>query len=982
MILYILHVTVITTICFLFYKLLLQRETFYHLNRWILMGCLAVSFALPLLPVPREFSWRDKWEEQTAQDRPVAQANTPDTRVLPKTTDDQSSAVNAIPTDEFVTIAGHKTAHSRMGRVSHNGKSESRKPGSIQSQETVAISAVSAALLQDAGPAHGRTIADAGKTMPARRAGDKLEEKAGAPASLLFLVIQWVFYCYLFGLLLFGGSFLLQIAVLLYQSYSRPVIRDGRFRIVEIRGNRAPCSFGNTIFINPENYDWETYNQILIHEKVHVSGRHTLDILLAEIAVVLQWFNPFVWLYRREVENNLEFLTDASVLSHREVERSAYQLSLLRVSAPHLPFSITNNYNQSLLKRRIVMMNSKRSSVHTVWKYFFLLPILTVLVCALNKPAVFAATEKSAQSDRSETKANPHGGPVVQAGIMKSPALHSQILSGFSDTTVRPVTGSASGNEGANSRDSSGDHRYYNDEDYEMLKAYSASQKALDIDQLNFQLATTKQTAVQLHLNEQQLMAMKDQMKMAGQNLNLKYEFQPALKMKWDLQTNLDPSIGLSHLDMIADTGLREGAWFATSSDEKLNIELRSGDDGHNWTNDFSVDKKEINPFPGQGSVEFKLVREAGTIAFKGQFDGQEGFGHFKFTPDEGYMAALKQMGVEDLDDRREFAFFTLNIKKDYVDMLIHNGYPHISQRDLISFAAMKIDKDFIDGWHGSGFDDADNPRNLISLKAMKIDRAYVDELKAAGYDHLNIHELMSMKAQHIDRAYIRSLGRNGDSPIPVRELISYKAMHIDSGYLEGLRKVGYSNLPRNEVTSLYAMHVTPEYIKGLQDAGYKDIPVRDLASMKALDITPDYIKGFRDVGYTDLPLRELSIYKSMHITPEYIRGFNDIGYKDLEPRHLTSFKSMGITPEFIKGFKDLGYTDLSANELGMLKSMNITPDFVKGFNKIGFDHISVHLLTMLKASGIDADYVSKMKAKGFNSTDLTRYIRLKNDFN
>jgi len=51
----------------------------------------------------------------------------------------------------------------------------------------------------------------------------------------------------------------------------------------------------------------ETYNQILIHEKVHVSGRHTLDILLAEMAVVLQWFNPFAWLYRREVENNLEF---------------------------------------------------------------------------------------------------------------------------------------------------------------------------------------------------------------------------------------------------------------------------------------------------------------------------------------------------------------------------------------------------------------------------------------------------------------------------------------------------------------------------------------------------------------------------------------------------------------------------------------------------------------------------------------------------
>jgi len=68
--------------------------------------------------------------------------------------------------------------------------------------------------------------------------------------------LKALFFCYLFGVLVFGGNFLLQVAVLLYQSYARPVIRDGRFRIVEISGNRAPCSFGNTIFINPASYDW------------------------------------------------------------------------------------------------------------------------------------------------------------------------------------------------------------------------------------------------------------------------------------------------------------------------------------------------------------------------------------------------------------------------------------------------------------------------------------------------------------------------------------------------------------------------------------------------------------------------------------------------------------------------------------------------------------------------------------------------------
>ena len=61
---------------------------------------------------------------------------------------------------------------------------------------------------------------------------------------------------------------------------------------------------------------------------------------------------------------------------------------------------------------------------------------------------------------------------------------------------------------------------------------------------------------------------------------------------------------------------------------------------------------------------------------------------------------------------------------------------------------------------------------------------------------------------------------------------------------------------------------------------------------------------------------------------------------------------------------------------------MGITPDFVVGFQKLGFDHIPVRTLTQLKATGVTPEYVSKMKAQGFESKDLTKYIRLKTDFN
>src|SRR3984957_6593230 len=381
MIPYILHVSVIVIVCFLFYKLFLQKETFYQLNRWTLLTCLAVSFILPLLPAPHGFSWRERMEWSPA--------------LVAGHVDATASAAGARTADRDKTASRAITARagaieSRAGTI--KPRSAAAEPGS----DVIDIRSTGNEIVTTTpSPTATMTPLPASTLPPAATASP-----SPGPLSILLMIVHALFYCYLIGVCLFGAYFILQIAILCYQSNTQPVVRDGRYRIVETSGNRAPCSFGNNIFINPRLYDPATYQQILIHEKIHVSGRHTLDILLAEIAVVLQWFNPFIWLYRREVENNLEFLTDQSVLLHRGVERFTYQLSLLRVSAPHLPFSITNNYNQSLLKRRIVMMNSQRSPRLTVWKYFFLLPILTVLVCTLNKPAALgqAAAVKTDQS--------------------------------------------------------------------------------------------------------------------------------------------------------------------------------------------------------------------------------------------------------------------------------------------------------------------------------------------------------------------------------------------------------------------------------------------------------------------------------------------------------------------------------------------------------------------------------------------------------
>ncbi|MES1221309.1 MAG: peptidase M56, BlaR1, partial [Bacteroidota bacterium] len=223
MIPYIVHVSIIIAVCFIFYKIFLQKETFFRLNRWVLLAFIAVSFSLPFLPVPANLSLR----------------NTIVKAVKPITT----KPVNNIA--KVQTIAGENT-----------NPSPSVSPVSNQKDERISWT-------------------------------------------------KWLYYLYISGIIIFGANLLFQFIVLMVQCYTRPYVQDGPFRIIEISGNRAPCSFGNFIFINPSKYDWETYNQILQHEKIHCSQKHSLDILLAEIVLVFQWFNPFAWLYRKQVETNL-----------------------------------------------------------------------------------------------------------------------------------------------------------------------------------------------------------------------------------------------------------------------------------------------------------------------------------------------------------------------------------------------------------------------------------------------------------------------------------------------------------------------------------------------------------------------------------------------------------------------------------------------------------------------------------------------------
>ncbi|MGN7787184.1 TonB-dependent receptor plug domain-containing protein [Niabella sp. 22666] len=144
-----------------------------------------------------------------------------------------------------------------------------------------------------------------------------------------------------------------------------------------------PFSFGNSIFINTEMHSGEDLEEIIRHEFVHVKQKHTIDIMWCEMLCMLNWFNPFVWLLRHNVKQNLEFIADNQVLQSG-LDRKEYQYLLLKVMG-NRQFAFTNHFNFSSLKKRIAMMNTIKSAKVQLIKFMFLLPVVAVLLLSFRK---------------------------------------------------------------------------------------------------------------------------------------------------------------------------------------------------------------------------------------------------------------------------------------------------------------------------------------------------------------------------------------------------------------------------------------------------------------------------------------------------------------------------------------------------------------------------------------------------------------------
>ncbi len=157
--------------------------------------------------------------------------------------------------------------------------------------------------------------------------------------------------------------------------------------VIELKENLAPFSFLKWIFVNPTLHAKEELEQILLHEEIHVRQKHSFDIMLAELATLLFWINPFVWLIRQEIKTNLEYIADSEVLNSG-VNAKQYQYHLLNLTCHSAPINLINPFNFTPIKKRIIMMNKKKTSKKWAVKYVLTLPLIAVLVVGVNFNAI------------------------------------------------------------------------------------------------------------------------------------------------------------------------------------------------------------------------------------------------------------------------------------------------------------------------------------------------------------------------------------------------------------------------------------------------------------------------------------------------------------------------------------------------------------------------------------------------------------------
>lgn len=232
---------------------------------------------------------------------------------------------------------------------------------------------------------------------------------------LLTLILGYVYWGVLLLLLL---RFLIQLGCIIRLHIQCPKSNIQGTNIHLLKKESGPFSFFNWIFIYPLTHTESEISEIITHEKTHARQYHSADVLISEIMCIACWFNPFIWLMKREVRSNLEYMADYQVLKNGHDSKS-YQYHLLELTHHKAAANLSNSFNVLPLKNRIKMMNKRRTKKIGRTKYLMFLPLAALLMIISNIEVVARTTKEFAK----EMMTTPEVQGVSQTELANGPEL-------------------------------------------------------------------------------------------------------------------------------------------------------------------------------------------------------------------------------------------------------------------------------------------------------------------------------------------------------------------------------------------------------------------------------------------------------------------------------------------------------------------------------------------------------------------------------
>jgi TonB family protein len=208
---------------------------------------------------------------------------------------------------------------------------------------------------------------------------------ANEPAPAFFKYMNILLIIYITGSLLVFVRLIYQAVFLHAVARLSKKTNHKGFTIISMSADLVPFSYFNRIFIPASRIDEGSFDSIIAHEKSHLSQGHYIDLFIIEIISIFHWFNPVIWFYEKSIKEIHEYLADEAVLSTGK-NPGRYQALLVNQAIGGPVFLLTNQFNQSLIKKRIMMMKKMKTSRMAKLKALLIVPLIALLLLAFMSP--------------------------------------------------------------------------------------------------------------------------------------------------------------------------------------------------------------------------------------------------------------------------------------------------------------------------------------------------------------------------------------------------------------------------------------------------------------------------------------------------------------------------------------------------------------------------------------------------------------------